>query len=111
MLRSFIVNSVQNTMDPSNEPSVEQKKGGNLDSSDAVDNNSAMIKIHHRNHEKETPPDSGFVHNVQANGGLASQNSNSEGLIVGKRRSRNRQQLTDDVIGLYDQRSLCSSVR
>lgn len=112
MLRSFILNSVQNTMDPSNDPSVEQKKGGNLDSSDAVSNNSAIIKIHHGNHEKEKPPASGFVHKVQANGGLASQVSdNSEGFIVEKRCKRNRQELTDDVIGLYNQQSLCASVR
>ncbi|KAI4325240.1 hypothetical protein MLD38_030655 [Melastoma candidum] len=111
ILLSFIVNTVQNSMDPTsiNNPDVDEKKEENSDLSDAVANDSAIIKIYYGN-EKKTPPSSEFPE--QANEGPASQNSDGEGFIVVTKRRRNRQQLAGGVTGLHNNRqSLCTSVR
>ncbi|CAK9310385.1 unnamed protein product [Citrullus colocynthis] len=109
ILLSFIVKSVQNNMDSGvDEPSTNEKFKPSENSSDAIANDSAIIKILYGN-EGQLQQSSD---NQNEKGGDVNKNKagDGEGFIVVKNR-RNRQQFTNGVAGLYNQHSICASVR
>lgn len=112
ILLSFIVKSVQQNMDSPNEPAVNKKKhehSGN--SSDAIANDSAIIKILYKD-EAKTNIASESSESQQAKTDVnKNKNGDSEGFTVVTKRRRNRQHLTNGVNGLYNQQSICASVR
>lgn len=112
ILLSFIVKSVQHNIDPGSESVASEKKSdGCENSSDAIANDSAIIKILDGN-EGKTEVTKSVDHeqpktiNVNKN-----KSGDGEGFIVVTKRRRNRQQLPSGVNGLYNQQSICASVR
>ncbi|XP_044485664.1 protein TSS-like [Mangifera indica] len=113
ILLSFIVKSVQHNKDAPNQSAGDEKKVEHpANPSDAIAQDSAIIKILYRNEKGET--------NLASHSGDQEQpktkdvNNNSgdgEGFIVVTKRRRNRQQFTNGVAGLYNQQSICTSVR
>lgn len=102
ILLSFIVKSVQNNMDPTADEAAakDHKFRASENSSDAIANDSAIIKILYGNEDE-----------LQQSGKVnKNKTGDSEGFIVVKKR-RNRQQFTNGVAGLYNQHSICASVR
>ncbi|XP_031250028.1 protein TSS [Pistacia vera] len=113
ILLSFIVKSVQHNMDAPNQSAGNEKKVENsANPSDAIANDSAIIKILHGNEkgkanlasqsDDQEQPKTKDVNNTSGDG---------EGFIVVTKRRRNRQQFTNGVAGLYNQQSICTSVR
>lgn len=113
ILLSFIVKSVQHNMDSVGEPAVGEKifKCSET-SSDAMANDSAIIKILHGNEEKDLVSQScdekQQPETVDPN---RINNGDGEGFTVVTKKRRNRQQFTNNVTGLYNQQSICASVR
>ena len=111
ILLSFIVKSVQHNMDSSGESVISGKK--KFEHSDAIENDSAIIKIQYGNEGKKRndmvsqPSDSEAQKVVDVN----KKNGDGEGFIVVTKRRKNKQQLTNGVDGLYNQQSICASVR
>lgn len=112
ILLSLIVKSLQKNMDPASESADCEKKSRYLDnSSEAIANDSAIIKILSQSEEKtgmeskcrdyERPKE------VDVN---KSKSSDSEGFVVVRKKRRSRQQFTGAGPGLYN-RSICASVR
>ncbi|KAK4747206.1 hypothetical protein SAY87_026243 [Trapa incisa] len=106
ILLNFIVKSVQNGMEPVMKATVAEKSSTHEDNpSEAVANDSAIIKILYRDEEK-----------YQLSSGEESNNTTSkagdgEGFTAVTKRRRSRQQLPQGVAGLYNQQSICASVR
>ncbi|KAG6575607.1 Protein TSS, partial [Cucurbita argyrosperma subsp. sororia] len=109
ILLSFIVKSVQNNMDTSvDEPAGNEKLKASENSTDAIANDSAIIKILYGNEgELEQGGDNRNEKGSDVNNGKG---GDGEGFIVVKSR-RNRQQFSNGVAGLYNQHSICASVR
>lgn len=105
ILLNFIVKSVQNGMESVMKPTPAEKSSVHEDnSSEAVANDSAIIKILYGNKEKPQSSESEESNTVSKAG-------DGEGFTVVTKRRRNRQQLPQGVAGLYNQQSICASVR
>ncbi|XP_052180972.1 protein REDUCED CHLOROPLAST COVERAGE 3 isoform X2 [Diospyros lotus] len=111
ILLSFIVKSVKQNMDPEKEPAVSKKKFDySENSSEAIANDGAIIKILHGNEGKPAlvSETSEQTRTAETN---KNKNGDSEGFVIVTKRRRNRQQFTNGVRGLYNQQSICASVR
>ncbi|XP_058226689.1 protein REDUCED CHLOROPLAST COVERAGE 3 [Rhododendron vialii] len=113
ILLSFIVKSVQNNLDPARESAVNKKKFEySENSSEAVANDSAIIKILYGNEGKEdSVSETGNNEQQKTSDGKTNNNGDGEGFVVVTKRRRNRQQFSNGVSGLYNQQSICASVR
>ena len=111
ILLSLIVKSVQHNMEDVSEPAVCEK---NLDcsenSSDAIANDSAIIKILNGNEGKDLVSQSDDCEQPKTDVNK-NKNGDSEGFITVTKRKRNRQRFPNGVTGLYNQQSICASVR
>ena len=111
ILLSLIVKSVQHNMEHVSEPAVCEK---NLDcsenSSDAIANDSAIIKILNGNEGKDLVSQSDDCEQPKTDVNK-NKNDDSEGFITVTKRKRNRQRFPNGVTGLYNQQSICASVR
>lgn len=112
ILLSFIVKSVQDNLDPPGEAVVNENKHEDTgNSSEAIAKDSAIIKILYGNEEK-TSLVSGSSDSQQAKTEVnKNTNRDGEGFTVVTKRRRNRQHFTNGVNGLYNQQSICASVR
>ncbi|EEF44839.1 eukaryotic translation initiation factor 3 subunit, putative [Ricinus communis] len=112
ILLSFIVNSVQHNGDTGSEPVRSEKKlDSSESSSDAIANDSAIIKILYGNEEKTKPvSQSGDNEQSKTTDVNKKKNGDNEGFIVVRNRRRNRQ-FSNGVTELYNQQSICASVR
>ena len=110
ILLSLIVKSVQHNMEHVSEPAVCEK---NLDcsenSSDAIANDSAIIKILNGNEGKDLVSQSDDCEQPKTDVNK-NKNDDSEGFITVTKRKRNRQRFPNGVTGLYNQQSICASV-
>ncbi|XWS20462.1 hypothetical protein CRYUN_Cryun31cG0103400 [Craigia yunnanensis] len=112
ILLSFIVRSVKQNTSPTSEPAVCDKKLNHSEnSSDAVTNDSAIIKILYGNEGKDLDSQSSNCEEPKALDVNKKKTVDGEGFIVVTKRRRNRQQFTNGVTGLYNQQSVCASVR
>lgn len=103
ILLSFIVKSVQNNSDRSNESPRNGKRSENWQSSsEAIANDSAIIKILHGNVEKV---DSASNDQEKSNSNHANKVGDGEGFVVVSKRRRNRQHIANGVGNLYNQQS------
>ncbi|KAA8540510.1 hypothetical protein F0562_024571 [Nyssa sinensis] len=120
ILLSFIVKSVQHNLDSASEPAVGEKKSEySENSSEAIANDSAIIKILYGNEGKTDlasqtssveQPKTVDVNNNKGDGGGGG-GGDGEGFVLVTKRRRNRQQFTNGVNGLCNQQSICASVR
>lgn len=108
ILLSFIVKSVKHSSDTPNESPVSEKKPDQFtgNSAEAVANDSAIIKILYGN-EGKTEMVSEAKQNKQTKDADA---NDGEGFVVVTKRRRNRQHFANGI-GLYNQQSICASVR
>ncbi|XP_031385813.1 protein TSS isoform X2 [Punica granatum] len=104
ILLNFIVKSVQNGMEPVSGPTSDKSIEYADNSSEAVANDSAIIKILYGNEEKSQSSNSEEPNTMKKTG-------DGEGFTVVTKRRRSRQQLPQGVAGLYNQQSICASVR
>lgn len=113
ILLGFIVKSVQHNKDPVGEPAVGKKNFELSDnSSDAIANDSAIVKILYGNEgKKDLVSPSCDVKQPKTADANKKNNGDSEGFTVVRKKRRNRQQFTNSVTGLYNQQSICASVR
>ncbi|KAK3219289.1 hypothetical protein Dsin_013259 [Dipteronia sinensis] len=112
ILLSFIVKSVQQNVDAPSQSEANEKFDYSKNSSDAVENDSAIIKILDGNDKGKASLASQSNDQEQPN--MEDENkkcADAEGFIVVTKRRRNRQQFTNGVPGLYNQQSICTSVR
>ncbi|KAF2301396.1 hypothetical protein GH714_023614 [Hevea brasiliensis] len=112
ILFSFIVNSVQHNVDTGSEPLASEKKFESFESSsDAIANDSAIIEILYGNEGKTEQVtqsnDNKQSKEIDVN---KDKNGDGEGFIAVTKRRRNRK-FTNGVTGLYNQQSICASVR
>ncbi|GMQ08986.1 hypothetical protein CsSME_00052497 [Camellia sinensis var. sinensis] len=114
ILLSFIVKSVQHNLDPASESVAVNKKKFEYseNSSEAIANDSAVIKILCGN-EAKADLDSEIGNGKQSKTSEVNKSTNeeSDGFEVVKKRRKNRQQFANGVSGLYNQQSICASVR
>lgn len=117
ILLSFIVKSVQHNMDTDGVLTVSEKKKFDQRSenySDAIENDSAIIKIRYGNDQGKTygcAPDQSSSCELQDDVDKKKE-GDAEGFTVVTKRRKNRQQLPNGVTGLYSQQqSICASVR
>ncbi|OMO54386.1 hypothetical protein CCACVL1_27818 [Corchorus capsularis] len=110
ILLSFIVRSVKQNIDPTSQPAVTDKSlNHSANPSDAVKNDSAIIKILYGHEGKDLDSQSSSCEEaLDVNKNKA---GDGEGFIVVTKRRRNRQQFANGVTGLYNQQSICASVR
>lgn len=112
ILLSLFVQSVQQNSDPVEEPAVSDKNFEcSENSSDAVANDSAIIEILEGNEGKDLVSQTGDGKQLEIIDVNKKTNGDDEGFIVVPKRRRNRQQFRDGVTGLYNQQSICASVR
>lgn len=114
ILLSFIVKSVQHSSDaPSKSPAGERKSESAGNSAEAIANDSAIIKILYGNEgKKESVSDAKCNNQTEPeDANKNSKNGDGEGFVVVTKRRRNRQHFTNGVNGLYNQQSICASVR
>lgn len=113
ILLSFIVKSVQHNSDPVNESPVTQMRSEFKESSsEAIANDSAIIKILYGNEGKTdlTSP-IGSDEQLKTVDRTKKKQGDGEGFVVVTKRRRNRQHFTSGVNGLYNQQSISASVR
>ncbi|WOG99273.1 hypothetical protein DCAR_0518621 [Daucus carota subsp. sativus] len=111
ILLSFIVKSVQHNPDPVSQPPVTQTKSEFPEnSSEAVANDSAIIKILYGN-EGKTNLDSQTGGDEELKTVDITNKQGDEGFVVVTKRRRNRQHFTSGVNGLYNRQSMSASVR
>ncbi|XP_062089907.1 protein REDUCED CHLOROPLAST COVERAGE 3 [Humulus lupulus] len=113
ILLSFIVKSVQHNMDSPGESGNSGKKKFQQHS-DAIENDSAIIKIQYGNEEKKSNDmiyESSDSSEAQKVVDVSKKNGDGEGFIVVTKRRKNKQQFPNGVNGLYNQTSICASVR
>ncbi|KAF5466795.1 hypothetical protein F2P56_016690 [Juglans regia] len=112
ILISLFVQSVQQNTDPVEEPAVSEKNFECSENSlDAVANDSAIIEILDGNEGKDLVSQTGDGKQLEIIDVNKKTNGDDEGFIVVPKRRRNRQQFRDGVTGLYNQQSICASVR
>ncbi|KAL8123052.1 hypothetical protein AgCh_011144 [Apium graveolens] len=111
ILLSFIVKSVQHNSDPVSQPPVTQSRSDFTEnSSEAVANDSAIIKIFYGN-EGNTNLGSQTGADEQLKTVDIANKQGDEGFVVVTKRRRNRQHFTSGVNGLYNRQSMSASVR
>lgn len=113
ILLSYIVKSVQHNMNPEGASAVTEKKFDQYseNSSDAIENDSAIIKIHYGN-EGRTDGASDQSSSCEQEDENKKQNGDGEGFTMVTKRRKNRQQLPNGVTGLHNQQqTICASVR
>ncbi|XWS16492.1 hypothetical protein CRYUN_Cryun34aG0093000 [Craigia yunnanensis] len=111
ILLSYIVRSVKQNMNPTSEPAVNNKRLNHSEnSSDAVTNDSAIIKILYGNESKDLDSQSSSCEEPKSLDVNKKKTGDGEGFIVVRKRRRNRQQFTIGVTGLNNQQSICASV-
>lgn len=114
ILLSYIVKSVQHNMDPEGASAVSEKKFDQYseNSSDAIEKDSAIIKIHYGN-EGKTDGASDQSSSCEQQDENKKKNGDGEGFTMVTKRRKNRQQLPNGVTGLYNQQpsTICASVR
>ncbi|CAK9185620.1 unnamed protein product [Ilex paraguariensis] len=114
ILLSFIVKSVQHNSDLASEHPVSEKKKPEFSesSSEAIVNDNAIIKIVTGN-EGKTKLAQQAANNEQLKSLDINNNKHGdgEGFVVVRKRRRNRQHFTNRASGLYNQQSICASVR
>lgn len=102
ILLSFMINSVQDSSDPTSITLITNKKYEySSDSAEAIANDSAIIKIFDGNDRK--------THQMQDV--TTNKTRDSEGFTLVTKRRKKRQQLPNGVHGLYSRQSICASVR
>ncbi|XP_059645026.1 protein REDUCED CHLOROPLAST COVERAGE 3 isoform X2 [Cornus florida] len=113
ILLSFIVKSVKDDLDPASKSTAGVKKPEySENSSEAIANDSAIIKILYGNEGKtELVSQNGKSEQPKTVDVNKNKNDDTEGFVVVTKRRRNRQQFTNGVNGLYNQQSICASVR
>lgn len=112
VLLSFIVRSAKKNVDGACEALVNDKMlNHSQNSSDAVTSDTAIIKILFGNEGKELDSQSSSNEEPKALDVIKKKPGDGEGFTVVKKRRKNRQQLTNGVTGLYNQQSICASVR
>ncbi|KAK4837938.1 hypothetical protein QYF36_009678 [Acer negundo] len=112
ILLSFIVKSVQQNVDAPSQSEANDKFDYSKNSSDAVENDSAIIKILDGNGKGKANLASQSSDQEQPNiGDENNKCEDAEGFTVVTKRRRNRQQFTNGVPVLYNQQSICTSVR
>lgn len=115
ILLSFIVKSVQHSSDtPSKSSTGERKSESAGNSAEPIANDSAIIKILYGNEGKKgSVPDAKSNNQTKPedDANKNSKHSDGEGFVVVTKRRRNRQHFTNGVNGLYNQQSICASVR
>lgn len=110
ILLSFIVESVQSNLDsPKKAPTHDSSKKSSSQSSDPVERDSAIIKIHYGNESKADARS--YTDHQQSKKADVNKNGDGEGFTVVTKRRRNRQQFANEVNGLYSQQSIAASVR
>ncbi|KAF4399754.1 hypothetical protein G4B88_022837 [Cannabis sativa] len=109
ILLSFIVKSVQHNMDSPSESGNSGKKKFKQNS-DAIENDSAIIKIEYGNEGKNTTNDM-VSESTDSSSDVNMKNGDGEGFIVVTKRRKNKQQFSNGVNGLYNQTTICASVR
>ncbi|CAO2815225.1 unnamed protein product [Amaranthus hypochondriacus] len=110
ILLSFIVKSVQNSSDRSNESSRSAKKSANWqNASEAIANDSAIIKIFQGNEEKADETIK-VNDSEKMDATLTNKVGDGEGFVVVSKRRRNRQHIAANGVGsnLYNQQSICT---
>ncbi|CAI8601337.1 unnamed protein product [Vicia faba] len=106
ILLSFLVKSVHQNADTVDEPKVSEGKLENVEnSSDGVAKDSAVIKILYGTEDKNKTAVS------SSDDSEASDKIDGEGFVVVTNRRKNRQKITNGVTELYNQPSICASVR
>lgn len=111
ILLSFIVKSVQHNSDPASQPPVTQTRSEFTEnSSEAIANDSAIIKILYGN-EGKTNLGSQTEEDEHLKSVDITNKQGDEGFVVVTKRRRNRQQFTSGVNGLYNRQSMSASVR
>lgn len=113
ILLSFLVKSVKENIDSVDESKDGKGKFENLENcSDEVAKDSAVINIMYGNEEKnKTVPHSSDSDEQEKLGDTDKNNGDGEGFIVVSKRRKNRQKITNGVTELYNQQSICASVR
>lgn len=103
ILLSFIVKSVQQNKDPVTESKPENR-------SDAIENDSAIIKIHYGNEgKKDLLSESSDSEQPKTTDVNTKEGGDAEGFTVVTKRRKSRQ-LRSGVTGLYNQQSISASV-
>jgi len=98
-------------MEHVSEPAVSEKKlDCSENSSDAIANDSAIIKILNGNEGKDLVSQCDDCEQPKTDVNK-NKNGDSEGFITVTKRKRNRQRFPNGVTGLYNQQSICASVR
>ncbi|XP_020238207.1 protein TSS isoform X2 [Cajanus cajan] len=113
ILLSLLVKSVKDNIDSVDESKDGEGKIENLEScSDEIAKDSAVINIKYGNEEKnKTVPHSSDGGEEEKLGVTEKKNGDGEGFIVVSKRRKNRQKITNGVTELYNQQSICASVR
>lgn len=111
ILLSFIVKSVQNNIDGGSETLGSKRLDSSESSSDAIANDTAIIKILYGNEGKtKLVTQSSDGEQPKTPDANKNNHGDGEGFIVVTKRRRNKQQFTNGVAGLYNQQSLCAPV-
>lgn len=109
ILLSFIVKSVKNGMEPTSISTCEARKTDYVDSpSEAIANDSAIIKILYGKEVNLCESSSKKEPSSSVDG---DKKGDGEGFTLVRKRKKNRQQFPSGVSGLYNQQSICASVR
>ncbi|XVE89045.1 hypothetical protein DITRI_Ditri19aG0118400 [Diplodiscus trichospermus] len=112
ILLSFIVRSVKQNMDPTSEPAVTDKKLDHSENSSiAVTSDSAKIKILFGNEGMDLDSQSSSCEEPKTLDVNKNKTGDGDGFIVVTKRRRHRQRYTNGVTRLYNQQSICASVR
>ncbi|KAK7294066.1 hypothetical protein RJT34_16949 [Clitoria ternatea] len=105
ILLSFLMKSVKQNIDSVDESKDGEGKSENLgNSSDEIAKDCAVIKIKYGKDEK----DKTVAHSSDSD---EQEKLDGEGFIVVSKRRKNRQKITNGVTELYNQQSICASVR
>ncbi|KOM27277.1 hypothetical protein LR48_Vigan406s008700 [Vigna angularis] len=112
ILLSFLVKSVKENIDSVDESNESEGKVGKLENcDDEIAKDSAVINITYGNEEKSKAVPQSSDSDEQETLGVSEKKNSDEGFIVVSKRRKNRQKITNGVTELYNQQSICASVR
>ncbi|KAL2338169.1 hypothetical protein Fmac_012615 [Flemingia macrophylla] len=112
ILLSLLVKSVKENIDSVDVSEGVEGKIENLGCSDEIAKDCAVINIKYGNEEKnKIVPHSSDGDEHEKLGVTDKKNGDGEGFIVVSKRRKNRQKITNGVTELYNQQSICASVR
>ncbi|CAJ1951321.1 unnamed protein product [Sphenostylis stenocarpa] len=112
ILLSFLVKSVKENIDSVDESNDSEGKSGKLENcDDEIAKDSAVINIMYGNEEKNKTVPHSSDSDEQETLGVSEKKNGDEGFIVVSKRRKNRQKMTNGVTELYNQQSICASVR